>query len=108
MEIKAVVVGGPRDLCAGDRSSATNPLAGFAAFAEPLTTIVLASEQLMAGAILPVPAGPQGSDLGGLNEPKVVLHEVPHHSVACSVLPEAELMFFLLCCTVSGLKHLCT
>lgn len=42
MEIKAVVVGGPRDGCAGDRSIATNPLAGFAAIAEPLTTAALA------------------------------------------------------------------
>lgn len=42
MEIKAVVVGGPRDGCAGDRAIPTNPLAGFAAIAEPLSNTVLA------------------------------------------------------------------
>lgn len=56
MEIKAVVVAGQRVCCAGDRSSAANPLTGF--YSELQRWLV--GKQLMAGVMLPAPAGPQG------------------------------------------------
>lgn len=76
VEIKAVVVGGLRGGCAGDRSTATNPPAG--AFHHHSWTPGLRF------------VGPEGTQRG--------FNESPTQPVACSALPEAKLMFFLLWC----------